>query len=193
MNDDDLNLPPGMSEQLDELAPGINTGDLLAAIVTEADHLPPPEWKWVLETMRDIIEATGDSIGMVLAATDHESLMIPAPFGPTDPVKMLYAMRKTRVLDSVNWVACAADTYVRTAIDANGFPTDGISPTEAFKAGMPDAWESLMAICVAPDGPGYNVQQRYLRTPEGIVWQEPEQAKASAGPLVGVMNEVVLA
>lgn len=192
---DDLGLPPGMAEDLEELTPGINKGDLIAAIVSEVDHLPPPEWQALLETMREIIESEGDSIGMVLAATNCQSLMIPAPCGPTDPIKMVYLMRKTGVMDSVNWVACVADTYVRTvdAIDGNGDPSDGISATEAFEAGMPDAREALLAICVAPDGPGFHMQQCYLRTPEGIVWEEPEPLTNVGSGMVALMNEVVLA
>jgi hypothetical protein len=183
-------LPPGMAEELDALAPGISSGELLAAIVTPGDHTPPPTGEWVLQTLRTLVEAEGETIGMVLAATDHQALMIPAPQGPSDPIKMLYIMRKTGALDSINWVACGADTYVRTLAGMS----DGLGATEAFKAGKEDASEALMAICVAPDGPGYDYEQRYLRTPGGIVWEEPERLENGLSyGLVQMMQEVVLA
>lgn len=180
-------IPPEMADALAE-------GAALAVMVSEASGQVPPDWRWLLGSMRSMMDEDGDGLGIVMAATPTQALMVPAPNGPKDPLTLLLLMRAIGQIDSICWVAVAFDSYVRSAEDASGSTDDGLSPTEAFEQGLPDAREALMAICVAPDGPGFDVQQTYTRTPEGIEWDEPDpNMKNQGGRLVDLMHEVVIA
>lgn len=174
------NIPP-------EMAAAVAEGLAVAVMVSEQSGQAPPEWQWLLKSMRSMMDEDGDGLGIVMAATPTQALMVPAPNGPKDPLTLLLLMRAIGQIDSICWVAVAFDSYVRSAED------DGLSPTEAFEQGLPDAREALMAICVAPDGPGFDVQQTYTRTPEGIEWDEPESLKSQSGRLVDLMHQVVIA
>lgn len=182
-------------EMIDALTPEIMSGQAIAAMVSDTPNTTPPEWRWMVQTLRDTIETDGEALGMVLAGTDTQHLMIPTPQGPENPIKMLIMMRRGGSIGSINWVAVVSDTYTRTVDSMTGeYPSDGISASEAFKRGMPGAAEAVLALCVAPDGPGYNVHLPYHRTPEGIVWDEPEEfPPAMGGHLTRLMNAAVLA
>lgn len=186
MNDIDLGDLP------EEMAEAILHGDAVGVIATEIPNLRPPSSEWVLDTLRTMINDDGHCVGMVMAATATMGLMIPVMAGLVDPLLMLVAMRKQGMIDPVCWVTIGADTYVR--LPEEGWVDDGLTPTEAFEQGLPDAREAVLAWCLAPDGPGYDVEQVYRRTSDGVEWDEPTRFKErSEGRLMDLMEMVVTA
>lgn len=176
----------------DEMAEAILQGSAMAMMVTEVEGATPPEWSWMLEQLRVLLDTDGEAMGMVMAATATKAVMIPTPNGPHNPLRFILMMRALDQLDSICWVAVASDTYVRVGNEAD--LEDGLTPTEAFKQGLPGSREALLASCIAPDGPGYDVEQTYTRTDNGIVYDEPTIfPRANQGPLVDLMREVVMA
>ena len=109
---------------------------------------------------------------------------------PVDALHAILHVRLADIIPSVNWVTVCSDTYVFATGDPNA---ERGTATEAFKRGDPDATEALMALCVAPDGPGYNVQQTYVRTEDGVEWGEPSQPLVHLGEIPALMSELVLA
>lgn len=174
----------------EDVAAAMMGGAAIGIMISAVPNQPPPEWEWMLENLRTMINDDGEALGMVLAATATETLMIPAPAGPHDPLRLLVAMVQSGRLGSICWVAVASDTYVRDGDMSIG--SDGLTPTEAFKRGLPGSKEAILATCLAPDGPGFDVQQTYVRTPEGIEWAEPHQfPHSNQGALVDLMHAVV--
>jgi len=116
-------------------------------------------------------------------------------YGGRHPVEALHELvhlRLAGVVPSVDWVTLAFDTYVKITDSPDA---ERGEPTRAFKAGEPDTYEALAAMCVAPDGPGYDFQQRYTRVGDAIEWEEPVpiQAVESAGDIPLLMRELVMA
>jgi hypothetical protein len=152
---------------------------------------PPPPAEFFLSMMREMIDASGAALGCITVGCGHEGTGT-LPLVDVHPVDALHAIVHVRlagVIPSVNWVTVCSDTYVFTTDDPTA---ERGTASEAFKRGDPDATEALMAICIAPDGPGYNIRQPYVRGEEGVEWGEPQQSDAQMGDVPALMNELVL-
>jgi hypothetical protein len=154
---------------------------------------PPPPADFFLSLMREMIEADGDAMGCItIGCENDETGMLPLiDVHPTDALHAILHARMEGLLPKINWVTLAVDTYVFLTDD----PVKGAgSARDAFQAGDPDAHEALVALCVAPDGPGYDVHQTYERDGALIEWGEPDamQALFSSGDVPFLMNELVL-
>jgi hypothetical protein len=153
---------------------------------------PPPPPGFFLDMMREMIDTSGEALGCITVGCGEGGTGT-LPLIDVHPVEALHAILHVRLagmIPSINWVTLCCDTYI--------FVTDNPdakrgTATEAFKRGDPDAMEALMALCTAPDGPGYNVQQPYVRTEDGVEWSEPQEAITHMGEVPALMQELVLA
>lgn len=167
--------------------------DNAGALIIHPYGGPPPEASFFLGMMREMIESSGEALGVICVGFGPESGMLPLMDIPaTEALHELVHLRLAGMLPSVDWVTIAFDTYV--SLTDNPSALRGTA-REAFKAGDPEAFEALAAMCVAPDGPGYDVQQRYTRTGDAIQWEEPVsvEAIATGGEIPRLMQELVLA
>ena len=126
------------------------------ALVFHPYEGPPPPPEFFLDMMRMMIDTSGSALGCITVGCGHEGTGT-LPLIDVHPVDALHAILHVRLADiipSVNWIALCCDTYEFETADPNA---ERGTATEAFKRGDPDATEALMAICVAPDGPGYNI------------------------------------
>jgi hypothetical protein len=154
---------------------------------------PPPDASFFLAMMREMIESSGEALGVICIGMGSESGMLPLlNVHPVEALHELVHLRLAGQIPSVDWVALALDTYAKVIDDPNVVRGEAQA---AFEVGDPDAYEALAAICVAPDGPGYDVQQRYTRNGHAIEWGEPTQIEAigTDGDLPRLMQELVLA
>lgn len=153
---------------------------------------PPPPPEFFLSMMREMIEFSGEAMGCISVGCGDEGTGT-LPLMGVHPVEALHAVLHVRLADiipSVNWVTMCCDTYVFQTEDVDA-PRG--TAREAFERGDPDATEALVAMCMAPDGPGYNVQQPYVKTEAGVEWGEPYQAITQMGEVPSLMQELVLA
>jgi hypothetical protein len=153
----------------------------------------PPPAEFFLVMMRDMIEATGGATGCIIVGSGDEAGMLPLlDIHPADALHAIVHLRLAREIEKVDWVALAMDTWDFITDDAT---LGRGSAKAAFEEGNPDASEALKVICVAPDGPGYDVTQRYRREDGVVEWEEPEHtySSVSGGDIPALMNELVLA
>ena len=157
----DLEIPPDV---LNAMA----RGESITFIgMDTGDALPPPSPEFILSTLRTGLEAAGEVLNLVIVGTATETMMCPTPLHPLKVFAVLAAMRAGGKVGPLSWIAVGIDTYVRS-----DYPPDGLTPTEAFEKGLPDAGEALTVMCVAPDGPGYYYEHHYTRTPGGFVFDD---------------------
>ena len=148
---------------------------------------PPPEPGFFLDMMREMIDFSGEALGCITVGCGDEGTGT-LPLIDVHPVDALHAILHVRlggIIPSVNWVTLCCDTYEFETDDPDA---QRGTATEAFKRGDPNATEALMAICVAPDGPGYNVSLPYVRTTDGVEWGEPRKAIANLGEVAALMQ-----
>jgi len=152
---------------------------------------PPPPAEFYLSLMREMLDDDGQAMGAVTFGTANESGMLPlANFDAQEALAMLIAARVVGVIPKVAWVAATSDMWHRRFTDGTT-PDDVRHGTleEMHNAGDTSVTEALMAMCVAPDGPGYDVLQPYTRTEDGIVWGEVENL--SEAEHHGALNELM--
>lgn len=153
---------------------------------------PPPPASFFLDMMKEMIEETGDAMGSMCLSTGTESGTLPlTDIHPVDALHAVLHGRMVGVIPKIHWVTVAFDSYVIKGVGQQDVARG--SASEAFKRGDADAYEALCAMCVAPDGPGYDVHQAYVRSDDGIEWHEPENVRASDGDIPSLMNQIVLA
>ena len=189
MNEDMLNEMASRAALITALADADDAG----ALIIHPYGGPPPGADFFLGMMKVMIEETGDAIGVVCLGLGPESGMVPLlNIHPVDALHEVLHLRLADKIPSIDWVAIAFDTYVRLTTDTDAARGDA---TKAFKAGDPNAYEALCAICVAPDGPGYDIQQRYVRSEDSIEWDEPKQVDSisSTGDIPVLMQQLVTA
>ena len=177
----------------EEIAAAILDSDTTAIIASDLQGAPPPKPDFILQNMRAALDTDGYVLNVILAATADLALMSPAPDDLTPSLGALMMLRVSEQIGPLAWIAVGMDIYIR---EGDAWKVDGVSPAEAFKRGLPGSGEALVAMCVAPDGPGYYVEQRYTRTPEGpIVFAEPEEHTVSprAGDVLDVLRVAVQA
>lgn len=168
-------------------------------IVMIAYDGPPPNPDFYLDLLRMMITETGSATGCITFGTANgTSGMFPLmEIDPQTGLTLLIAMRKQNLIGSVSWVTVASDTYRRP------YPLD-TDPDDVQKGDMElmrmlgdDTVEDvLMAVCVAPDGPGFDRLQRYRKTEAGIEWDEVEDQLTGgthSGPMIDLMQELVTA
>jgi hypothetical protein len=167
--------------------------DNAGALILHPYGGPPPSAAFFLTMMREMIDSSGEAMGCICIGIGPESGMLPLmDVHPVEALHQLVHLRLAGIIPSVDWVTLAFDTYVKISADHDAERGDA---TAAFQAGDPDAYEALAAMCVAPDGPGYDMQQKYTRTEDGITWEEPVAIEAveSAGDIPMLMRELVMA
>lgn len=192
-----------MAENHEEILAKMSQQAAMLAAIAEADNAgaliihpyggPPPEAEFFLGMMREMIESSGEALGVICIGLGPESGMLPLMgHHPVEALHELVHLRLAGLIPSVDWVTLAFDTFVKVSTDPNAERGDA---AKAFRAGDPDAYEALAALCVAPDGPGYDIQQRYTRDEDAVEWDDPVaiEAVGSGGDIPILMRELVLA
>jgi len=182
----------------EELFASLAMDDNALPIAMIAHQGPPPAAEFYLSLMRSMIEETGQATGCICFGTETVSGMFPLVHcNPQEGLGLLILMRQQGLVDSIAWVALAADSWRKV------FPSD-VDPEDINKgdlermheAGDPEVEEVLIVTCKAPDGPGYDASQGYSRTPDGIEWAEVEYLSPGVdvqGEINRLMTELVLA
>lgn len=169
-------------------------------IVMAAYTGPPPAGEFYLRLMREMLIETGRVSGCIaFGTTDGHSGMFPlVEVDPQTGLSLLIEMRRADIISKINWVTVAGDAYRRVFEDGEVDP-DSIrhGDVELMKlAGDEQVEEALTAVCIAPDGPGFDLFQPYVRTEAGVEWSEveylPDEIKRS-GEIPRLMNALVAA
>lgn len=137
---------------------------------------PPPDAEFYLTLLRDMIERTGSATGCICFGTTATSGMFPlVNVDPQDGLSLLILLRQQGLLQSVSWVTLASDSW-RRKFGKDTKPEDihHGDLEQMHDSGDPEVEEVLVVSCKAPDGPGYDVSQAYVRKPDGIEWAEIE-------------------
>lgn len=166
-----------------------------AALIMHPYGGPPPPAEFFLTMMRVMVETSGDAMGCICIGAGDDAGMLPlVDIHPVDALHEVLHVRLAKGIPKVDWVTLSIDSYDLFLTDQND-ERIAKGAMAAFEAGDPDASEALKVICVAPDGPGYDVTQRYVRTGDAIEWEEPEATESivSIGEMGLLMNELVLA
>jgi len=186
----------GFDDSVAVMASAMDAGASPVAIADVVTLPPPPDH--LLSLLRQMIEETGSAMGAIQFGTTAETGMLPlGHLGPQEGLALVIAARLAGVIASVTWVALAADAYHQVA-------PEGVSIDEAtryrnlgdgFEAGDSSITEALMVLCVAPDGPGFNKVQPYVRVNDAIEWGEPFDLdhEEQYGEVHRLMNMLVLA
>lgn len=190
MNDDEMNAMAEAAAEFTRLAHEHQAG----ALVMYPYEGPPPPASFFLNMMREMIEETGEAMGCITLGCGAETGTL--PLTDVHPVDALYALLKVRLgglIPKVNWITVSSDTFVLKGVTEDDAQRG--SAGEAFLRGDPNASEALMAMCMAPDGPGYDVHQSYVRSDDGVEWGEPEDvfSDQSEGDIPSLMSQIVLA
>ena len=189
-DDDEVMAMAEAAAEFSRIAEENNAG----ALVMYPYNGPPPPASFFLEMMREMIDSTGEALGSVCLSTGTESGTLPlSNMHPVDALHAILHGRMVGVIPKIAWITVAVDTYVLK--DVKDPHVERGSAGAAFKRGDPNATEALMACCVAPDGPGYDVQQSYVRHPHGIEWEQPEDitGNQTGGDIPSLMHQIVLA
>jgi hypothetical protein len=93
---------------------------------------------------------------------------------PDQMLSLLQQAVRERAIPKPDWLAIVTDTYSLTT------PSEELLAEmrrgllgELFQAGDPRVTESILAVCIAPDGPTWSKQQNYTKAAGKIVWDEP--------------------
>lgn len=158
---------------------------------------PPPNAEFYLDLLRYMIERTGGATGCITFGTsDGSSGMFPlVNIDPQLGMSLLIAMRANGLIASVSWVTVASDTYRRVVDDDTDASRVQKGDMELMRMlGDTKVEDVLMVLCVAPDGPNFDLYQKYTKTETGIEWEDVRGSDVPpSGALVELMQTLVAA
>jgi hypothetical protein len=153
----------------------------------------PPTPEDLIGMMQGMLVEDPQQNAVIFLSSGGQDIVVPCIDHPVDTLALLETAVHRGALAKPDWIAVVSDTYSIVVPEKEMPPMRPGLLGEMFAAGDPRVRESVLACCFAPDGPSYGRQQRYTRTGDVFVWDEPEDLplEAMGGEIANGMRRIL--
>lgn len=133
----------------------------------------PPTPEYLIFMMQDMLIRDPKQNAIIFLSSEGRDVIMPCTEHPTKMLALLGISVHMGALSKPDWIAVVSDSYSIAVPEEEMPPMRPGLLGELFAAGDPRVKESILAFCLAPDGPSYGRQQTYTRTGNEFDWDEP--------------------